>query len=90
MTWRTANWADPQIQADDFIGGSRVRLSFPDGSIIIGKLSIEPMTAYRQNDEVVMARVVTPYSGDTWINVHLADVEVWITDAHDPSRQVQP
>lgn len=85
MSWRKAKWADPGVHSDDFIGGSRVRLSFPDGSVIIGKLSVEPMSAYRQNGEVVMARIVTPYSGDTWINVHLADVELWETVAHEPT-----
>lgn len=77
MSWRKVNWSDPRIQAEDFVGGSRLRLAFPDGTLILGKLSVEPMAAYRQNDEVLMARVMTPYSGDTWINVHLADVEVW-------------
>ena len=77
MGWRKANWSDPAIKPEDFVGGSRLRLSFPDGTIILGKLSVEPMAAYRQNDQALMARIITPYSGDTWLNVHLADVEVW-------------
>lgn len=80
MTWELTKWSDPVIKADDW-GGSPLQLRFPDGTIIFGKLSVEPNSVFRQNDEVVMARIVTPYSGDTWINVHLADVYVWETVA---------
>ncbi len=78
--WRKTNWSDPDIKPEDFVGGSRVRLTYPDGSVVVGKLSVEP-GGYRQNDQVVMARVMTSFSGDTWMNVHGADVEVWESDA---------
>lgn len=84
MGWRKINWGDSAIEADDFIGGSRVRLTYADGNVVIGKLSIEP-GSHRAGRDVVMARIITPHSGDTWMNVASADVEVWQSDAwpHD-------
>lgn len=30
-----------------------------------------------------MVRIITPHTGDTWMEVSLADVEVWVTEAFD-------
>ena len=80
MTWVRTQWSDPVIKADDW-GGTRVRLLFPDGTIVIGKVTVAPNSIFRQNDKVVMARITTLYSGDTWINVQEADVFVWESTA---------
>jgi hypothetical protein len=79
MTWRQTQWADPAIEPDDFLGGTRVRLTFPDGSIIIGKLTVEPQR--RVGNGASMIRLITAHSGDTWVDAYDADVEVWVTEA---------
>lgn len=83
--WIPTNWNKGDIQAEDFSGGTRIRLRYPDGSIVVGKLTVEPNqpSAWKQNDKAVMARVQTSFSGDTWMNVFEADVEYWQTEAFD-------
>lgn len=81
--WRPTTWNSGDIEAEDFSGGTRIRLRYPDGSIVVGKLTVEPNkpSAWKQNDECVMARIMTSFSGDTWMNVFGADVEVWESKA---------
>jgi len=78
MSWRKARWSDADIVEEEFLGGTRVRLSYPDGTVIIGKLTVAP------NARHGMLRVTTAWSGDTWFDVTEADLEVWESDAFDP------
>lgn len=80
MSWQATSWADPAITQDDLTGGTPVRLTYPDGNVVIGKVSMAP-SLQNFGEGTVMARIVTPHSGDTWMNVGTADVEVWATDA---------
>ena len=80
MAWRSTTWTDEAIEADDFTGGTPVRLTYPDGNIVIGKLSVTPDIRTAGNG-TVMARIVTPHSGDTWMSVGDADLEVWVGTA---------
>lgn len=82
--WKSTTWAGGSIETDDLVGGTKVRLVYPDGNVVIGKVSVEPnLHCAGARGEAVMARVVTPHSGDTWMNVADADIEVWETTAFD-------
>lgn len=87
--WQRTRWTNDAITPDDFIGGTRLRLSYPDGNIVIGKLTVEPnLHLAGANGQAVMARIATPHSGDTWMNVQDADIEIWTTDAFEETNPV--
>jgi len=79
MAWQKAHWADPGIHNEELIGGTRVRLTFPDGAVVIGKLTVAPNL--RAAGAITMVRLVTPWSGDIWIDAQEADVETWVSDS---------
>lgn len=83
--WRMTRWDDPAIEPEDFLGGTRVRLTYPDGNVVVGKLTVEPNL--RATGAVTMVRVTTAHSGDTWMDAQPADVEVWESDAFAPTQQ---
>lgn len=83
--WKKTRWVDPDIVPDDFLGGTRVRLTYPDGNVVVGKVTVEPgIHRVGARGEAVMARISTPHSGDTWMNVSEADLELWVSDALTP------
>lgn len=80
--WQRTAWTAENIESDDFYGGSKLRLTFPDGNVVIGKLTVEPNRHLAgARGEAIMARITTPHSGDTWMNVADADIDIWVTDA---------
>ena len=80
--WKSATWTGSDIETDDLVGGTKVRLTYPDGNVVVGKVSVEPnLHVAGARGEAIMARIVTPHSGDTWMNVADADISVWVTDA---------
>ena len=82
--WKKVTWASGGIETDALVGGTPVRLTYPDGNIVVGKVSVEPsLHQAGARGEVIMARIVTPHCGDTFMNVAPADIEVWETDAFD-------
>ena len=85
MSWQRTNWHDPDIEAEDFLGGTRVRLTYPDGNVVIGKLTVAPNLRVGPSAGATMVRVTTPYSGDTWMDAGEADVEIWRSGAFDES-----
>lgn len=86
MTWRRTSFQDASLIAEDLIGGSPVRVTYPNGSVIIGKLTANAVA--RVGGGVAMVRIVTPHSGDTYMDVADADVEVWVASAVDDPRDV--
>lgn len=82
--WKSAKWTDGTIESDDFLGGTKVRLTYPDGNVVIGKITVEPnLRLAGARGEAIMARITTPHSGDTWMNVADADIQVWASDAFE-------
>lgn len=84
MAWIRTDWTNDDIVEDDFTGGTRLRLSFPDGSVIIGKLTVAP-NLRNAGPGSKMVRLMTTFSGDTWVHADEADVDVWMTDAFPAS-----
>lgn len=88
--WKSATWSCSDIETDDLVGGTKVRLTYPDGNVVVGKVSVGPnLHIAGARGEAVMARIVTPHSGDTWMNVADADISVWVTDAFSPLSESQ-
>ncbi|SDH50619.1 hypothetical protein [Microbacterium sp. 77mftsu3.1] len=83
MAWIRTDWTNDDIVEDDFAGGTRLRLSFPDGSVVIGKLTVAPNL--RPTRTSYMVRLMTSFSGDTWVHADEADVDIWVTDAFPAS-----
>jgi hypothetical protein len=81
--WKTARWTDESITEEELFGGTRVRLTFPDGSVIVGKVTVAP-NLISGGPGRTMVRVSTVFSGDTWVDAEHADVEVWESTAFEP------
>lgn len=79
MAWRKTRWDDESIEPEGFLGGTRVRLTYPDGNVVVGKLTVAP--DLRPSRGITMVRITTPHTGDTYMDAAPADVEVWETDA---------
>ena len=86
MTWRRTSFRDASLVAEDLVGGSTVRVTYPNGSVIIGKLTVN--SVIRSGGGVTMVRVTTSHSGDTYMDVADADVDVWVASALDDPRDV--
>jgi hypothetical protein len=86
VTWRKTTLRDGSLVAEEFVGGSTVRVTYPNGSVIVGKLTVNSVV--RSGGGITMVRITTPHSGDTYMDVADADVEVWVASALDGPREV--
>ena len=82
--WEDTTWNDSRIFDEEFDGGPLIRLSYPDGTILFGNLTMEPL---RQNDRVLMVRMKNRYAGDSYFNVHEAVVAVFVGEDPVDTRE---